>query len=633
MYTIAAELGKGGEGQVFGLSNAPNLVLKLYNEPVAADKVRKLRLMAAMSNEKTEQYAAWPSDIVTDGAGTTVGFVMRRLNGYMPLHMLFSPMDRKRIFPDKGYDFLMHVARNLCGAFYSLHSLGLVVGDVNEGNILVDQRGMIAFIDCDSFQIKEKDGYHYCEVGVPRYTPPELLALASFDNVVRTENTDHFSMAILIFQLLFLGRHPFAGRNMTKEDIDEETAIKKHLFAYSLSNTQQKLLPPNDAFPIKNLSEGMIALFHRAFEQEQVRPSSGEWGKELDLFLKNITQCTVSKVHKYPSKLSSCPWCEFKEKKNIIYFIDDDLIEQLQSLKNVDAFVNGFKIERLVFPKIEPRPAAAYALPIPKVDKKYRHYKWYQRLVLLGVLLAGFALTGVGGFIIGVGVAFLLNKLLPWNKKVRTELTSRQNAFADKKRKLDTAFREYERSAALKAYEAKGEEMQQLIGEFKDLPGEYQKGKTAVETSLYNQQLHVHLVQFAIQDHKIPGFGNARKQSLHDAGIRTASDIDQLYRIKVQGIGPKFVQNLLSWQRQVASDFVYKPNQLALKRGYEMLTAQIEQRRGKLEGQIRSEYQNLSYLKANVRTNQAQLARYIDQLQGEYYQAEMELAEFRRVAR
>lgn len=633
MYAVAAELGKGGEGQVFALAGDARHVLKLYNEPVAPDKVRKLRLMTSMSNEKTDQYAAWPSDVVTDAAGVTVGFVMRRLNGYMPLHMLFSPMDRKRIFPDKGYDFLVHVARNLCSAFYSLHSLGLVVGDVNEGNILVDQRGMIAFIDCDSFQLRDKDGYYYCEVGVPRYTPPELLALSSFGNVVRTENTDHFSMAILLFQLLFLGRHPFAGRNVSREEIDEETAIRKHLFAYTLNNTQQKLLPPNDAFPIKNLSDGLIALFHRAFEEEQGRPSSADWTLALDVFLKGMKQCTVSKMHRYPDGLTACPWCEFRQKRNIVYFIDDDLIDQLQSLKNIETFVNGFRIERLTFPKIEPKPASAYNLTLAGVDKKYRRYKWYHRGTLLAVLVAGIIFGGVSGFLIGLPVIAILHKLLPWNNRVTAELSRRQDGFDGINRKLDSVRREYQRSAAMQAYEAKGKQLQQLISDFKHLPQEYQQGKRAVETELYNKQLHGHLAQFAIEDHKIPNFGNARKQSLYTAGIRTASDVDKLNTMKIQGIGPKFVQDLISWQRQVASSFVYQPDQLALNQGYELLVGQIEQRRSVLEGQIATEYQQLNYLKANVKTGQVQLARYIDQLQGEYYQAEVDLAGFKRVVK
>src|SRR5438128_202066 len=148
-YTTARPLGKGGEGTVYEISGQPDLVLKIYPDKLDAAKIHKLELMASFTHAKVKEYAAWPLDTVTDSKGYTVGFVMKKLVNYVPLHMLFSPMDRKKMFPDKGYNFLVHVAKNLASAFYTLHAAGLIIGDVNEGNILVNSQGMVAFIDCD----------------------------------------------------------------------------------------------------------------------------------------------------------------------------------------------------------------------------------------------------------------------------------------------------------------------------------------------------------------------------------------------------------------------------------------------------------------------------------------------------
>ncbi|MBO9633492.1 MAG: protein kinase, partial [Chitinophagaceae bacterium] len=252
VYTTSRLLGQGGEGAVYELADHPEQVLKIYSDPLSPEKYNKLQLMVNRFSEQMQAYAAWPMDLVRDQKGKPCGFVMKKLDQYMPLHMLFSPMDRKKIFPDKGYNFLVHVGRNIASAFHTLHSAGMVVGDVNEGNLLVNKQGMVAFIDCDSFQLSDGNTYYYCEVGVPRYTPPELLRLTSFDKVVRTTNTDAFSMAILIFQLLFLGRHPFAGVNNSQEDIGEEVAIQRQLFAYSIRNRQNQLSPPKDSFDIKS---------------------------------------------------------------------------------------------------------------------------------------------------------------------------------------------------------------------------------------------------------------------------------------------------------------------------------------------------------------------------------------------
>ena len=140
-YKTTRPLGKGGEGTVYEVSGEPDIVLKIYTDKLDAAKIRKLELMAAFTHAKVKEYAAWPLDTVKDRKGHTVGFVMRKLVNYVPLHMLFSPMDRKKMFPDKGYNFLVHVAKNLASAFYTLHAAGLIIGDVNEGNILVNNQG------------------------------------------------------------------------------------------------------------------------------------------------------------------------------------------------------------------------------------------------------------------------------------------------------------------------------------------------------------------------------------------------------------------------------------------------------------------------------------------------------------
>lgn len=630
-YIITKELGKGGEGQVFELSD-PQLVLKIYNDPVPQEKMQKLRLMVSLDNAKVEQYAAWPRDVVTDSSGAVVGFAMRKLSNYVPLHMLFSPMDRKRIFPEKGYDFLVHVARNLCAAFYTLHSAGFVIGDINEGNILVDQRGLIAFIDCDSFQIRDGNSYHFCEVGVPRYTPPELLSRQSFANVVRTTNTDAFSMAILIFQLLFLGRHPFAGRNLTTEEIDEEAAIKQHLFAYSQNGGKRKLSPPIDSLPITNLSAGLIGLFYQAFETEQNRPDPALWIKELDLFLKTMTQCAKNKGHKYPDHLQQCPWCQIKEKRNIVYFIDDDFLEQFTSFKDIDSFVNGFRLKRPTAPTYHPTPVGSFDLKPSNVKPSYRYYGWYHRITMISAIAIILLLLPFGGiaFLLGVPILIVLHHILPWRKKLKSEKQHLEMEYASKKSRLETALKEYESPEELKIFDAKAKQLQHQIWQFKNLPAELTQRKTDIESTLYKRQLQIFLANFDIRNYKIPKFGATRKLTIYNAGIRNAAEIDKLRTIKIQGIGPAFEQNLFSWQRQMASGFVYQPDRLTMKREFDLLTADIGQKKARLEAQIKGEYQGVSYLGANISSKQNQIAKNLDQLQRDFFQAEVDLNFFRK---
>ncbi|HVK47851.1 MAG TPA: hypothetical protein VM488_08410 [Pseudobacter sp.] len=104
VYTTSRLLGKGGEGEVYELLGNPAEVVKIYTDPLSQQKANKLQLMVSRFNDQMQTYAAWPVDLVRDKRGKPCGFVMKKLDDYVPLHMLFGPMDRKKIFPDKGYN-------------------------------------------------------------------------------------------------------------------------------------------------------------------------------------------------------------------------------------------------------------------------------------------------------------------------------------------------------------------------------------------------------------------------------------------------------------------------------------------------------------------------------------------------
>ncbi len=181
-----------------------------------------------------------PTELVLDLRRNVVGFLMETFEG-KPIHQLYSPQDRKRAFPDLTYQFLVFVARNLAAAVDALHQHGVVIGDVNQRNILFDpQKGFVRFLDCDSFQVKQDNTTFRCSVGVVDYTPPELQR-QNFSKVDRTQNHDHFGVAVLIFHLLFLGRHPYSGvYKLNREPPSLAESISEHLFAYALRDATRE---------------------------------------------------------------------------------------------------------------------------------------------------------------------------------------------------------------------------------------------------------------------------------------------------------------------------------------------------------------------------------------------------------
>src|SRR5665213_2177366 len=244
---LGPQLGVGGEGAVFEVVGRPDSVAKIYHKPLDARGEQKLRLMATLARPDLLTVAAWPmATLQQTPNGPLVGILMPRVSGHKEIHTLYSPAHRKKEFPTADWAFLIQSAMNCAVAFDAIHRRGHAIGDVNQSNVLVSPKAMVSLIDCDSYQISAGGKSFPCEVGVPLYTPPELQG-QSFRGVVRTHNHDRFGLAVLIFHLLFVGRHPFSGRPLTRGELPIEKAIKEFKFAFSRAAAQLQIAPPPHA--------------------------------------------------------------------------------------------------------------------------------------------------------------------------------------------------------------------------------------------------------------------------------------------------------------------------------------------------------------------------------------------------
>ncbi|PZF71873.1 protein kinase domain-containing protein [Taibaiella soli] len=628
-YSPSSKIGQGGEGTVFEVMGSANLVLKIYSDPLVDEKIEKLIFMTSLLTDELQKFAAWPLDVVKDNKGNVCGLVMKKLEGYVPLHNLFSPMDRKKLFPDKGYNFLVHVARNLATAFFKIHEMGIVVGDVNEANILVNSTGMVSLIDCDSFQIKNGNRYYFCEVGIPRYTPPELLERGSFTNVIRTTNTDNFSLSTLIFQLLFLGRAPFTGINPNKQEIDEETAIKTREFAYSLQRTNKKLFPAKNSLEFTSLPAELIGLFHKSFEDYPIRPVASQWINELQTLSKELVQCGKSKIHFFPKKAGICPWCRFKSESNIMYFLDDSYLKAAPQLDNIDLFIQGFRLEPLVIKKLQESPVNTH-LHANSIDEKFKKLKRTKKFIIsiLIVVFTLMTLISLGFLFVGVFAILVANKLS--QKKLKEELNRRQFAYDSLNHSKQSVISQHNSLSQQKNYAQISNKIAGLIENFKDLPNEFAWTKKKTEEKHYQQKYNQYLQQFDIRNHTIPSFGAAKKLTIYNSGICNAADINKLRSIKIAGIGPKNIQILFDWQRHVGAGFVYTPDLNLLNSEINIASDALKNKRQKLEAQIKTEYNILLATKANVLSSASTFEQQYQSLLPQIQQAELELEAFKQ---
>lgn len=321
VYKLGQVIGEGGNGVVYTVARQPELVAKLQKSPLSPNETDKLDLLARAVTPDLLAVAAWPMDCLRAPSGDIAGFVMPRILDARPLYELYSPRSRIQHFPAADYRFLVHVAANIARLFAAVHQAGFICGDVNHSNVLVRPTGTVAAVDCDSFQIG--DGSRFpCQVGTPLFVPPELMGL-SLGTTRRTVNHDGFGLAVLIFHLLFMGRHPFAGRFLGPGDMPIEQAIKEGRYAYSRHTSRTRTAPPPFVPPMDNVGNAVADLFERAFDPKSAqagRPTPADWIAALETLKASLVACKSVPWHFHVPGTDACPWCAIEAPTRVKLF-------------------------------------------------------------------------------------------------------------------------------------------------------------------------------------------------------------------------------------------------------------------------------------------------------------------------
>ena len=307
------EIARGGEGSVHLVPEDGGLAAKFWHVPDPAKGLKVSAMAAHPAAGRLSGIAAWPLFPLTGRRDEVVGYAMRRIVDHHGLHLLYTPKSRRQAFPAARWPFLARAAGNVARAFSCVHAEGFVIGDVNHASVLVDRRATVALVDCDSFQVESEGRLFTCDVGVDAYTPPELQA-GSLSGVARTADHDGFGLAVLVFQLLFLGRHPFAGVFSGTGDMDLARAVRECRFAYVPGN---EMSPPPGAMPLASVGPNLAHLFARAFSREaadgEPRPSALEWARALDTFEGDLEPCGKdADHHRLPGR--ACPFCDVERR-------------------------------------------------------------------------------------------------------------------------------------------------------------------------------------------------------------------------------------------------------------------------------------------------------------------------------
>lgn len=215
----AHEKASGGEGVVYTVPDKPHFLVKIYkkdsleNKTKAAELRKRIETMAGMKALAARRDLAWPiMPVYSDAkAQHLIGFAMRACKGE-PIASLFGgPASVERKFPGWNRRDLAKAAMSFLQLVDDLAQQGVFVNDFNPANFLVDKSGHVSFIDTDSYQVSTRSGAPLLShTHFPSHAAPELLEHPELLKRPRTIEQVRFSAAIIAFQILMCGYHPYS---------------------------------------------------------------------------------------------------------------------------------------------------------------------------------------------------------------------------------------------------------------------------------------------------------------------------------------------------------------------------------------------------------------------------------------
>lgn len=561
---LGKRLGKGGEGDVYAIPGRTDQAVKVYKENLRSSRESKVRAMVESQLAEKTSLIAFPCEIATDNLGVFAGFTMRLLSGYRPIHELYSPKSRKIQFPGVDYRFLIRAAQNVARAVATVHQAGCVIGDFNHSGVLVAPDATVALIDADSFQFNLNGRSYPCVVGTEDFTPPELHGL-NLSQVERTYAHDNFGLAVAIFQLLAMGKHPYSGR-YSGADLSLGQGIAQHRFAYSVvrrSTTQT--IPPPGAIQLIDFPQPVAEAFEASFGLDPAaRPNPTIWVKLLQELETSLRRCPKTPTHYFPNAASSCVWCRIASQSGVEMFPAVFTSGTASLPTSGGEHFDLVKIAAAI--RAAPMPRPADILPTWKGDpgsspstlREAKSRQTTQRfvggLIMLAALIA-FAIAPRGAIVwIGLGV-FGLSRLL----SAKVDHAPPLKAYADADSRVQVAsIAHLQRVGFTELFHLRND-LENCIGQYQQLEAGLARELERLKTTREARQRHQFLDRFLLSRVKISGIGPAKMATLASFGIESAADISYDAVMAVPGFGESLTGKLLQWRREQEMKFRYNP--------------------------------------------------------------------------
>lgn len=293
--------GEGGEGTVYLLSPASDIpncnqyVAKIYKNAEDLPKWHESKLKRLVQIGKNPDYElkgiCFPEHILYLKKGKEyqcVGFLMRCHKGDVLGQSILAPNVVKNNMEWTRIE-LTSVAIVILNRFISLHKAGILMADINPGNIIIDGINAPFFIDVDSFQVED----YPCPVCRIEFISQRLVNEIGNTNVIRNIEDEYYAIAVLLFMVFLVGKHPYTRRG--KGSVERN--LRDRNFIYPVGYDDDTNIPRGPYQRIwYNLPLAMRQAFYDVFHDGKTI-SPLEWKVIIQQYQKDLT------TNKYPREI------------------------------------------------------------------------------------------------------------------------------------------------------------------------------------------------------------------------------------------------------------------------------------------------------------------------------------------
>jgi len=269
-------IGQGGEADVYDIGQGQ--ALKLYKTPDHPDFAQQPEAAAAAQRRLDEQQQKLPlfprnlpASVIAPGARATADAKGQRIVGYtMPLLQGAEVLLRygDRTFRESGgisHTEVTGLFRKLRETVVAVHAAGVVIGDFNDLNVLVDSNGEAFLIDADSFQY----GAFLCNTFTTRFLDPILCDSEPMPARPHSEGSDWYAFCVMLMQCL-LYVDPYGGLYRPKDPARRIAHNLRPLQRITVFHPEVRY--PKPALPYGVLPDELLHFFHGVFEADRREP-------------------------------------------------------------------------------------------------------------------------------------------------------------------------------------------------------------------------------------------------------------------------------------------------------------------------------------------------------------------------